>query len=164
MSSLAVVDGLLVGITRVYKSVADELGDDLGIQGAAVVEVGFVGGLERVLLAVVEARAEHDGRVRTFVEVRGVGEGGVAGPTTRGSRNVGEVSLESKGSVEGISLSTTLLVLGGSGTRPASIDSRSGGLAPISNDVANRIEYDLAVEGTTVRELSLIHGLERVFA
>ena len=132
MSSLAVVNGLLVGITRVYKSVADKLGDYLGIQGATVVEVGLVGRLERVLLAVVEARAENDGRVRTFVEVSGVGEGSVAGATTGSSRDIGEVSLEAKGGVEDIGLSTTLLILGGSGTRPAGTDSRSGGLAPIS--------------------------------
>jgi len=165
LSSLAVVNGLLVSITSVYKSVADELGDDLGIQGTAVVEVRLIGGLERVLLAAVEARAEHDGWVRALVEVSGVGKGRIAGPTTRSSGDVGEVGLEAKGSVEGVSLSATLLVLGSSGsTGPASIDSRSGSLAPISEDVADRVEHDLGVESATLRELGLVHRFEGALA
>jgi len=163
-SSLAVGNGLLVSITSVNKSVADELGDDLGIQGAAVVEVGLVGGLERVLLAAVEARAEDDSRVRAFVEVRRVGEGRVTGPTAGSSGDVGKVGLEAKSGVEGVSLSTTLFSLGGRGTRPAGIDSRSGRLAPVIEDVADRVKHDLRVESTTLRELGLVHGLEGVLA
>ena len=164
LSSLAVLNGLLVGITSVHKRVADELGDDLGIQGAAMVEVGLVGGLERVLHAAVDARAEDDSRVRAFVEISGVGERRIARPTTRGSRNVSEVGLEAKSGVEGVSLSTALLVHSSSGTRPASIDSRNGSLAPVGKDVADRVEHDLGVESTSLRELVLVHGLEGVLA
>lgn len=164
MSGLAVVNGLLVSITGVYQSITDELCDDSGVQGAAVVKVGLVGGLERVLLAAVEARAEHNSRVRAFVEVSGVSEGRIARPTASSSRDVGEVGLEAKSGVEGVGLSTTLLGFGGGGARPASIDSCGGSLALVTKDVADRVEHDLPVESTSLSKLSFVHGLEGVLA
>lgn len=129
-----------------------------------MVEVGFVGRLERVLLAAVEARAEHDSRIRAFVEVSGVSEGSVARPTARSSRDVGEVGLEAKSGVEGVSLSTALLILRGGGTGLASIDSCSGSLALVTKDVADRVKHDLPVESTTLRKFRLVHRLERILA
>jgi hypothetical protein len=164
LSSLAVVNGLLVGVASVDQSVADELGDNLWVQGAPVVKVCLVGGLERVLLATIETRPKHDSRIRALVEVGGVGEGGRTGSTTRSSRDVGEVSLEAKSGVECVSLSTTLQVLGGSGTRLASVDRGNGSLAPVSKDVADRVEHNLGVESTTLRKFGLVHRFERVLS
>lgn len=63
-------DGVGPGLALGLQLAADEARDDLDVEGAAVVEVGRVGGRERLLLAPVEARRELDGRVAARPEVQ----------------------------------------------------------------------------------------------
>lgn len=63
-------DGVGRGLALGLQLAADEARDDLDVEGAAVVEVGRVGGRERLLLAPVEARRELDGRVAAGPEVQ----------------------------------------------------------------------------------------------
>lgn len=69
-------DGVGRGLALGLQLAADEPRDDLDVEGAAVVEVGRVGGRERLLLAAVEARGELDGRVAAGAEVKGLGLAG----------------------------------------------------------------------------------------
>lgn len=64
-------DGVSRGLALGLQLPADETRDDLDVEGAAVVEVGRVGGRERLLLAPVEAGGELDGRVAAGPEVQG---------------------------------------------------------------------------------------------
>lgn len=64
-------DGVGRGLALGLQLAADESRDDLDVEGTAVVEVGRVGGRERLLLAPVETRRELDGRVAAGPEVQG---------------------------------------------------------------------------------------------
>lgn len=91
-------DGVGAGLALGLQLPADETRDDLDVEGAAVVEVGRVGGRERLLLAAVEPRRELDGRVAAgakvelglagaeLAELLGAG-GGVAGVLCCGSES-----------------------------------------------------------------------------
>lgn len=69
-SIIAGGDGVGRGLALGLQLAADEARDDLDVEGAAVVEVGRVGGRERLLLAAVETRGELDGGVAAGTKVQ----------------------------------------------------------------------------------------------
>lgn len=75
---VAGADGVGRGLAFGLQLPADETGDDLDVEGAAVVEVSRVGGGERLLLAAVEAGGELNGRVAAGPEVQVVVLAGLA--------------------------------------------------------------------------------------
>lgn len=67
---VAGADGIGRRLALALQLAADEARDDLDVEGAAVVEVGRVGGRKRLLLAAVEAGGELDGRVAAGAKVQ----------------------------------------------------------------------------------------------
>lgn len=152
----------MVGITRVDEGVADERGDDRWVQGRAVLEV-CANGLERVFRAAIKDTKGNGGDA-ALVEVGSCSEGFRAWSTTWSSWDVGKVGLDTQGSVELISLSTTSDVGNCSDGILASGDGGSGSLALVVEDVADGGQDNLTVESRALSELGPVLWLEAEFA
>lgn len=68
---LASKDGLLGGVARGVEPLADEVADDVDVEGGSLAEVGLVDGTEGGIAAAVETDGELDGRVGAAAEVEG---------------------------------------------------------------------------------------------
>lgn len=76
VASIARINGSLRSLELSLKLLADEVTDNLDVQGRAVGELSGVSGLERVFLASIKAGTEDDGRVRSGAEIELAGTGG----------------------------------------------------------------------------------------